>query len=143
MTDTPQVLGRIKSALAGLLKSAATHRASALDLKYSRMDSGPMPTDEEWYATEDTAREALRLLDGLGEVDGGWLPIETAPKDGQFWCRRPEPNDDQIVLVQRGRPEHGSGHAVINYKIGRFWRPTHYLPLSAIPAPPALKDAGK
>lgn len=77
MTDQPQVLGRIKSALEPFAKSAERDwDDDAPDDMEIWSSQGPgWSVSKDSYTVGDlrAAREALALIDGLGEVDEGAL----------------------------------------------------------------------
>lgn len=56
-----------------------------------------------------------------------WRPIETAPKDGtKFYA--PDKHGD-LIQVQRFDNPFGNENTVINNRTGRWWSPTHWMPL--------------
>lgn len=72
-----------------------------------------------------------------------WKPIaEAPPAPAKFWARRVDMNDDTIMIVQRATGkeyqsrENPDAIAVINYRIGKFWWPTHFIALEDIPLSP-------
>ena len=108
------------------------------------------------YATED--RDRARI-DFIGEVcrrwalrpaapdaGGGWMPIETAPKDGTqvvLWCIKPGVQDYRT----KGAPLAVIGNwddSIWNVPFSDDWVGddgfTHWMPL---PAPPALQPGGE
>lgn len=84
------------------------------------------------------------------EVDGkrvwqkpdvsGWMPIETAPKDGTSFlaCNTKEGNFNGIfITAYRPKDVKGSGFGVIDSCCAYYEdaEPTHWMPLPAFPTP--------
>jgi hypothetical protein len=78
--------------------------------------------------------------------DAGWLPIESAPKEGLFLAYRPlaqETNDPEIRVVEGRQSDRGcweatvpDGYDATNFTDG-YCKATHWMPLPALPIPPA------
>lgn len=80
---------------------------------------------EDMDATDALLKLVLSSMAGPGEVVvQGWQPIDTAPKDGVFWCYcptvPPQSFEQQATRVRGGRWL-------------TSWPPTHWMPLPARP----------
>lgn len=83
-------------------------------------------------------REAAAALEAAGE--DAWLPIETAPKDGN--CLLAIETDDgyTFAVLERDKKGNWIHEGEPTYRHGYYFNPTHWRPL---PAPPAIDAARK
>ena len=77
----------------------------------------------------ETLKEAAAALRRLAEMERGWQPIETHPRDNsQFLV-----TDGSSVIVAEGHPP-GLGMEIFDCTSCGFGKATHWMPL---PPPPA------
>jgi hypothetical protein len=76
--------------------------------------------------------------DESARTESGWLPIETAPRDGSwFIAYRPlamKTNDHTFEIVQGVKHPTTSPQGVVHYT-DRWCHPTHWMPLPEVPKP--------
>lgn len=110
---------------------------------------GPNTTYEEWWENTSTGvsnriRKIMRddycamiaaapSADRQAEAKAGWMPIETAPKDGNLMLLAAEFDGPGDWRIKVGGYWQGEWHV-----FGASWGPTHWMPL---PAAPSALDA--
>jgi hypothetical protein len=71
----------------------------------------------------------------------GWLPIETAPKDGTFVLIAAHdngmPSQPMHVLIAQFCEESGEWMRNADEEYSETWPPTHWQPLPDAPSPPS------
>jgi len=113
----------------------------------SRLHAGPNhSTIELWYDTEAQAVDAHKAINRAidqalwravphpaASPSQGWMPIETAPKDGEIvgaeW-QSPGQGYPLELMTQTAFYRDGAWR----YPSGVAWTPTHWMPLPASPA---------
>lgn len=92
------------------------------------------PGDLEKFADLVGVRIELESEDDYLREVLAWQDIKEAPDaPARFWVKRPPPNDDMIILVQRSdHPEHRNSMApdaiaVVSYRHGVFFWPLHFI----------------
>jgi hypothetical protein len=109
----------------------------------------PDPDVTDWTATGgvidlgDVANAILRALEARGcQIVQGWLPIESAPKDGTeilLWPAIRRPVERQVPSAVGRWSKYRELECWDDLAVGHhngFWKPTHWQPL---PPPPAGK----
>ncbi len=125
----------------------AEHVKAIEDAAFSYADAHLVLNRNPHKETLDKANAALcglkdAILAGVGAAPEGWMPIETAPKDGTYillgsadgsWIARNYP------VYQSGyRPDNPWQSMMLNHEhMGRYpkAKPTHWMPLPAAPKP--------
>ncbi len=151
MADTNNELTLIQKALDRVgIKSLLNHGAGSI--VWSEGVEGVTQDDLLAYTREIVLHCAVAL--GASPSDAaladGWMPIETAPRDGtKFLAYRPLAaltHDPEIRVVRGIAHDHGcwektvpAGCSKENFTDGAC-KPTHWRPL---PAPPAINASGE
>lgn len=81
--------------------------------------------------TEHVANSVFNKLAQRGLINSGWMPIESAPRDGTrmiVFC--PTENDQYVINIAHWQSNTEKWH---NGLWGVLYEPTHWMPLPAAP----------